>query len=227
AVAIEQAAQVVKRAGDVEVRDIHMPLLVGTQGLDEALALGGGAGRMAVEQPGRLEDAVDAGRATGDDILGGHHEGQPAAAIQGEQGVEVEDRLFFLGFEPVVARDPGVVLVGLAVAVLPGVPLGSGDAQPQEETGDGEAGLAGPAVDEIDDLVAGVVGNPEAVQGSPSSFFSCTCSSINSARTSFLRCSLSWRAAICRSLAVASALRRLSLAVKAAAPFSKKSFCQA
>src|SRR5262249_46840039 len=120
----------------------------------------------------------------------------------------------------------GVVLVGLAVAVLPGMPLGGGQAEPEQEASDSQARLAGPAVDEIDDLVAGVVGNPEAVQGSPSSFFSWTCSSISSARTSFLRWSLSWRAAIWRSLAVVSALRRLSVAVKAAEPFSKKSFCQ-
>jgi hypothetical protein len=77
--------------------------------------------------------------------------------------MEVQDGPLFLGFEPVVARDPGVVLVGLAVAVLPGVPLGGGQAQPQEEAGDGDAGLAGPAVDEVNDLVAGVVGNPASV----------------------------------------------------------------
>jgi hypothetical protein len=81
--------------------------------------------------------------------------------------VEVEDGLFLVVFEPVVTRNPGVVFVGLAVAVLPGVPLGGGQAQPQQETQDGDAGLAGPAVDEIDDLVAGIMGNPEAVQSSP------------------------------------------------------------
>jgi hypothetical protein len=77
--------------------------------------------------------------------------------------MEVEDSLLLLGFEPVVARDPGVVLVGLAVAAFPGVPLGAGQAEPEQEAGDGDAGLAGPAVDEIDDLVAGVVGNPASV----------------------------------------------------------------
>jgi len=77
--------------------------------------------------------------------------------------MKVEDGLLLLGLEPVVARDPGVVLVGLAVAVLPGVPLGGGQPQPQQEASDGDAGLAGPVVDEIDDAVAGVVGNPESV----------------------------------------------------------------
>src|SRR5215813_12812848 len=59
ATAIQEAAQVVERAGNVEVRDIDVPVFVRPQGLDEALALGGGLGRVAVEQAGLLEDAVD------------------------------------------------------------------------------------------------------------------------------------------------------------------------
>jgi hypothetical protein len=77
--------------------------------------------------------------------------------------MEVEDGLLLLVFEPVVAGDPGIVFVGLAVAVLPRVPLGGGDAEPQQEASDGDAGLIVPALDKIDDLVAGVVGNPESV----------------------------------------------------------------
>jgi hypothetical protein len=59
------------------------------------------------------------------------------------------------------------VLVGLAVAVLPGVPLGGSEPEPPKEGQHGDAGLAGPAVDEIDDLIAGVMGNPESVPSSP------------------------------------------------------------
>ena len=39
AVAIEEAAEVVERAGDVDVGDIDVPVFVGTQGLLKALAL--------------------------------------------------------------------------------------------------------------------------------------------------------------------------------------------
>src|SRR5262249_25573311 len=175
---------------------------------------------------GPLEDAVDAGWAAGHDVLVEHHEGQAAVALQGVQGVEIDNRLLLGGLQPVVARDPGVVLVGLAVAALPVVPLAGADADPQQEAADGDGGLGRPAVDEIDDGVAGVVGNPGATQGSPSSFFSWTCSSMSSARTSFLRWSLSSRAAILRSLASVSALRRLPALAKAAVPFSKSCFCQ-
>ena len=77
--------------------------------------------------------------------------------------MEVEDGLLLLVFEPVVAWDPGIVFVGLAVAVLPRVPFGSSQAEPQQEAGDGDAGLVRPALDKIDDLVTGVVGNPKSV----------------------------------------------------------------
>ena len=63
---------------------------------------------------------------------------------------------------------------------------------------DGDLGALGPVADEVDDGVAGVVGNPGPGQSSPSSFFSLICSSINSATTSFLRWSLSRRAAMVR-----------------------------
>ena len=33
--------------------------------------------------------------------------------------MEVEDGVFLLGFEPVIARHPGVVLVDFAIAFLP------------------------------------------------------------------------------------------------------------
>jgi hypothetical protein len=40
--------------------------------------------------------------------------------------MEVADGLLLLVFEPVIAGNPGIVFVGLAVAVFPGVPLGGG-----------------------------------------------------------------------------------------------------
>jgi hypothetical protein len=77
--------------------------------------------------------------------------------------VVVEDGLLVGLFEPVVAWVPGVMFVGLAVAVLPRRPRGGSDADPQKEAGDGDAGFVAPMFDTIDDLVAEVVGDPESV----------------------------------------------------------------
>ena len=131
-----------------------MPVFVRQKRLNKALAFAGDLGCVTVEQAGLLENPVDAGRAARDDVLVDHHESQAAIALQREQSMEVADGLFLSVFEPVIAGNPGIVLVGLAVAVLPGVPLGGGQPQPQQEAGDGNAGFVGPAVDEIDDLVA-------------------------------------------------------------------------
>jgi hypothetical protein len=130
AAAIEEAAQVVEGTGYVDVRDIDVPVFVGAQRLHEALALSGRFGGVTVEPACLLEDAVDAGGAAGGDVGVDHHESQPAVALQGEEFLEVEDGLAFVGLEPMVARDPGVVFVDLAVAVLPGMPLGGGQAEP-------------------------------------------------------------------------------------------------
>ena len=64
------------------------------------------------------------------------------------------------GHSSPVARNPGVVLVDLAVTLPPVVELRQADAQPEHQQADGDLRLLGPAADEIDDLVAGVVGNP-------------------------------------------------------------------
>jgi hypothetical protein len=163
ATAVEQAAQVVEGAGDVDVRDIDVPVLGWAQRLHEHHALGGRLGEVAVEQARRSEDTVDTGRAARHDILIEHHEGQAAVALRGEEGMEVEDALLLLGLEPVVAWHPGVVFVGLTLAVHSGVPLGDGQAEPEQEAGDGNTGLTGAVVEEINDLVMGIVGNPASV----------------------------------------------------------------
>lgn len=101
--------------------------------------------------------------------------------------MKVEDRFLLLGFEPVIARDPGVVFVDFAIALLPVVELALGDVDPGDEAFDRDLGFVGPGLNEVDDLVAGVVGSPGAGQASPSSFFNWVCSSMSSAMTSFLR----------------------------------------
>lgn len=64
--------------------------------------------------------------------------------------------------------------------------------QPAEQPFRGQLGPPGPVSDVIHDLVACVVGNPNSLQSSPSSFFSWTWASISSATTSFFLISFSW-----------------------------------
>ena len=56
---------------------------------------------------------------------------------------EGDDSAFLLLGEPVVAWQPGIVLVDLAVALFPVVELGSAQADPAEETAEGDVGLVG------------------------------------------------------------------------------------
>jgi hypothetical protein len=126
AATIQEAAQLVERTGDIEVGDIDMPVFVRQKRLDKTLALAGDLGRVAVEQTGLLENPVDTGRAARDDVLVDHHESQAAITLQWEARMEVADGLFLLVLQPVIARNPGIMFVGLAVAVLPGVPRGGG-----------------------------------------------------------------------------------------------------
>ena len=114
------------------------------------------------QESGGFEDAIDAGRAASDDVGIEHHEGQPAIAFEGMLAGEGADAFFFVVGEPVVARHPGVVLVDLAEAMLPVVELAGADADPGQEATDGDVRLVAPVPDEIDELVAGVVGHPAA-----------------------------------------------------------------
>jgi hypothetical protein len=117
-----------------------------------------------------------------------------------------DDPLFLVVGEPVIAWHPGVVLVDFAEAAFPVVELAGADAEPGQEATDGDIRLVAPGPDEVDELIAGVVGNPAAFQISPSSFFKRVCSSMSSARTESLRCSLASSFSILRSLTSSTAL---------------------
>jgi hypothetical protein len=73
---------------------------------------------------------------------------------------EGDDVAFLLLGEPVVAWQPGIVLVDLAVALLPVVELAGAQLDPAEEAAGGDVGPVTPGADEVDELIAEVVGNP-------------------------------------------------------------------
>ena len=158
----EDGAQEVKRAGDVEVADIDVPVFVGFQRLDEACAFFGDVGRWPGQESRDFKDAVDAGRAAGDLVGIEHHEGHAAISFERMGAGEEPDPFLFVVGEPVVAGHPGVVLVDLAEACDPVLVLAAADADPGHEVRDGDVGLVRPGANEIDELVARVVGYPAA-----------------------------------------------------------------
>jgi hypothetical protein len=145
-------------------------MLVSLERLDEAGAFLCDVGRGAGQKASALEDAVDAGRATGDLVGIEHHEGQAAVTFERMLASEDADFVFFVVGEPVVAWDPGVVFVDLAEAFFPVVELAGADADPGEEATDGDVRLVAPDADEIDDGVTGVVRDPASGQLSPRLF---------------------------------------------------------
>ena len=117
-----------------------------------------------------MQDAPDAGRAGGHHIGVEHHESLSAIAVQWMVVGELNDPPPLHVGEPVVAWQPGIVFVDFAVAGAPVLVLTAGDAEPGDETRDGDVGFVGPGADEIDDGVARVVGDPALGQGSPRLF---------------------------------------------------------
>src|SRR5262249_22521521 len=143
-------------------------------------------------------DAGDARGAGGDDVGIEHQEGEPPVALQGVGTVELEEGRLLPRFEPPVARDQGVVLVGQAVTCPPVVELAGGEAEPADQASHGDLAAFGPVPEEVDEGGAGIVGNPDSVQSSPSAFFRLIGSSLNSATTSCWRWSWSRSAAMVR-----------------------------
>lgn len=165
AAAIEDGAEEVECARDVEIADVDVPMFVRQNRLNESGAFLGDVRRVAGEQASVFEDAIGAGGAAGDVLGGGrigveHHEGKSAIAFEGVGASEVADAKFFVVGEPMVARDPSVVFVGFSEASFPIVEFAGSDAEPREEATSGDVGLVAPVADEIDELVAGIVWHP-------------------------------------------------------------------
>src|SRR5215510_10302815 len=64
--AVEDGAEEVESAGDVEVADVDVPFLMRLEWLNISGSFLGDVGGLAGEQPGLFEDAVNAGGAAGD-----------------------------------------------------------------------------------------------------------------------------------------------------------------
>ena len=221
AVAVEHGAEEVEGAADVDVGEVGVPVLVGGEWLDEAGSFFG-LGSSTTEEAFCREDPVDGGRAEGGDVFVDHFVGEGAVSFV-ELGAGVaDDGLFFGGRGVVAAREVCVVLVGFAE---PGAPVVVGVAPqgcPGDESFTGDGGAFVERFEEDDDTVAGVGLDPLAFHDPPSGFFASTSSCASSPMTATLRLSSPSSWAILASLGSCARF----FGEKAAAPPSKKSFCQ-
>ncbi len=76
--------------------------------------------------------------------------------------IKGDDRLPFPVFQPEIAGNGGIMLIGLAVPVDPRVKLALADGEPVHEPFERDIGLSGPGPGEIDDGVSRIMGNPDA-----------------------------------------------------------------
>jgi hypothetical protein len=191
ATAVKQAAEEEECSPHVDIGNVDVPVFVRRERLLESGPLERRSGIMPLHQPRIAEYSVNAGRTGCCHVGVEHHEGETAVTFKGGFVVELDDGLLLPVFEPPVAGNPAVMLVDLAEALPPVIELALADAHPLDDLLGRDLRPIRPVASVIDDLITGIVGNPGSGQSSSSTFFSLTCSSNNSATTSFLRWSLS------------------------------------
>src|SRR5271169_6706161 len=139
--------------------------------------------------------------------------------------MEADDGFLLPRLQPEISGHPTVVLIHSPIALPPVVKLARGDAQPMNESAGADLSLLRPAPDKIYYLIPHIMRHPGLGQSSPRLFFNAMCSAISSARTSSLVCTFFSKNSI--RFCFSSTWRRgRSVDWKAAAPFSKNSFCQ-
>lgn len=172
---IQDRGHEVECPGDVEVRDIDVPVFVS----DERLLKSGSLFRSLIvplEQPGVTENPIDRGGAAGDHIGINHHVCQPPITCEGMIEMELQDGLLFPLVKPVITRDPAVVFVDSTVVSRPAAIRGRPDSDPLLDLSARDFRFVRPFTDVIDNLVTYFMGHPFVGQGAPLAFFNCTCS---------------------------------------------------
>ena len=198
-----------------------MPVIMGTRRLLKALALARGLRKTLGDEPRCPQDPIDTRRTHGHHISIQHHECQAPVAFQRIAAEEGDDGLSLPILQPVVARDSGVMFVGLAVAQPPAGKLARRKPDPGYKTANGKPRALRPVGREIDHRVPHVMSDPDHRQLPPSAFFNRTISAAISARTSSFSRSLPSSCKIFSRCSEAARFR----GSKVASPFSKNAFC--
>src|SRR5215212_1779147 len=94
--AVEDRAEIVEGAGKVNVGEVDMPVVMGLDGLNEAIAFPGRLGVPGLKQTSVLEHAIGGRRTHRDAIAIEHHEGQAAITFERVLASKVDDGLAFV-----------------------------------------------------------------------------------------------------------------------------------
>jgi len=140
-----------------------MPVLMRLFRLIEAGSFAGRLVRRTADAARVFQDAVHRRGTCGHEVGVEHHEGQAAVTFLVMLAFEIEDRLFLPLFQPVVAGNPAVMFVDLAVARFPIGELALRNAQPMDQLRRGNLRPLVPIADVIHDFVTRIVGNPASV----------------------------------------------------------------
>jgi hypothetical protein len=162
AASVKKAAQIVKRTTDVDIRYVHMPVLVRQKRLDKACALFADFLVPLIQKPGLRKNTPGAGRAYSNDILVQHHEREPPVAFQRVIVIKSDDGLPFPVFQPEIPRNGGIMLIGFAVPIDPCMKFALADRKPADEPLDRNAGFIVPGPGKVNYGVSGIMGNPDA-----------------------------------------------------------------
>ena len=158
-----------------------------------------GAKNRAPIKPCSFEYPISGGRTNCGNIAVQHHESEPAITFQRVLASKLDDGRSLLWFDPMVARNHGVVFIGFTIAIFPSVELAWGEPQPEKQPHQSQSGELMVVLEKIHHPVAQIVRHPLTLQLSPSSFFVRTKSSMISAMISSLRRNLLSSASSLRS----------------------------
>ena len=118
---------------------------------------------LALQQPRGFEHPIDAAGTDRHYIAIHHHVRQASIAFQRILCVILHDRFLLPGLEPMIAANQPVVFIDFAIALLPVVKLTGCDTEPFDEPANANLAAGTPAVDKIDQRIAGIVGNPKCI----------------------------------------------------------------
>ena len=170
--AIENRAQIVERARDIDVREIDVPMRVRLRRLVKPRAFFRRRACPPIQAPRRFEDAIHRCRTHRDVACLQHPIRQGAIAVEGVLRLRAQNAIPFGLGKPMVARHGPVGRGHRAVRCRPAGVLGACDPEPLEQPTHGQLGARTQRRHAIDDLVAPIRRHPARGHGPPY-FFSC------------------------------------------------------